>query len=510
MYVSLLIFRLPLLSAAILVSISAFSNVRAQLPITYQVEIDSHHQLFLVTMRIRSPKGRLHLSLPTTTPGSASLENNARYVLRFRATDGDGRQLHWRRLDKQTWEIDVLSSGWVSARYVVHSNTADTLRLASNQLDEHGGFFCPGSVLMYSRTQLPARVALQLKLPAEWKLVTPLEKRGDYLVARNYRELVNSPVQFGTLETRAIAVGGTSWRLIFDKQLPNYDVASFDQNLQKIIKSEIQMLGSAPFREFIVFFHWRPDLEYGGGMEFGKAMIINIGKEWMEDLPDDVSGTFAHETFHMWNAIAFYPKSFHDWDYSRENYTELMWFQEGITSYFAVLAMVRGGVRPTRFFEMISNAVSSYENQKGRGYISISDASVADWINPIETIDVYSGGEVIGFLLDLEIRSATNNAKSLDDMMRLLYRQSKAVNYRGYDERDLVEALNGLAGRDVVNEFMAYVHGKGRINYAAVLKKYGLTVESARTEDGSQYTLRLTKQLNPEQVEFWKQVLSAP
>lgn len=288
----------------------------------------------------------------------------------------------------------------------------DTLRLATNGIDEHGGFFCGASVLMYSPAHLTYPVLLRLKMPPGWKTASPLPNKKEYLFARNYRTVVNSPVEFGNFEERDLLVAGIVFRLIFDKRLPDYDRESFDSNLKNIIAAEIAMFQSAPFKQLLVFFHWRPDLEYGGGMEFGEAMILNIGKAWMEDLPDDVSGTFAHELFHTWNAIAFYPATFSNWDYSRENYTELMWFQEGITSYYAVLAMVRGGVRPNRFLEMLSNALTTYENQAGRGFISVSDASIADWIDPAESIDVYSTGEFIGFLLDLEIRRLTSGKKS--------------------------------------------------------------------------------------------------
>jgi predicted metalloprotease with PDZ domain len=157
-----------------------------------------------------------------------------------------------------------------------------TCRSASNWIDDNGGFFNCGSVLFYSPAHLESAISLKLTLPASWRIATPLADRGGLFVAANYRQLIDSPVQFGDFEERDMTVVNTHWRLIFDAQVPPYDVKAFDENLRRIIATEMQMFGDPPFREFTVLFHWRPDLEYGGGMEFGKAMIVNIGKEWME------------------------------------------------------------------------------------------------------------------------------------------------------------------------------------------------------------------------------------
>jgi predicted metalloprotease with PDZ domain len=149
-----------------------------------------------------------------------------------------------------------------------------------------------------------------------------------------------------------------------------------------------------------------------------------------------------------------------------------------------------------------------YENQPGRGFIALSDASIADWINPVESIDLYSGGEVVGFLLDVEIRRATNSQRTLDDVMRLLYSHAKLPRYRGYSENDLIQCVNTVAGHDLTNVFVAYVHGRGQVDYNAALHDVGVTVKTIKAQDETRYAVELSTDLSPEQQSFWHHFLA--
>ena len=54
-------------------------------------------------------------------------------------------------------------------------------------------------------------------------------------------------------------------------------------------------------------------------------------------------GLIAHEYFHAWNVKRLKPREFAVLDYGRENYTRLLWFFEGFTSYYDDLFVLRSG-----------------------------------------------------------------------------------------------------------------------------------------------------------------------
>jgi len=484
----------------------------AQTRTSYTVEVnDPTTRVFHITMHLHSRNGELRLSMPASTPGEINIKNHARYVLHFNAEDGNGRSLRNHRLDKQTWLVDVPKSQLVVVHYDVHVNYRDLLRLGTNWLDSNGGFIEGSSVFLYQPEELNSPLSLQFKLPPTWRIVTAMraDERGTY-IANNYRQLLDSPIQFGILQERMVSAGNVHCRLVFDAQLPPYDQVAFDENIRKILANETKLMGSAPFEEYTVLFHWRPDLDFGGGLEHGRAMVMNIGKKWMLDLPTNVSGTFAHELFHAWNAKAIHPRDLDRWDYRRENYTTLMWFVEGVTNYYATLVLRRTGVRPREsFYRELSRTISSYESEPGRGLVSLADSGIAEWISPLDSLDYYSGGEVIGFLLDLQIRIATHNVRSLDDVMRGLYLQSKHTPYYGYTENTLIRTVNKVAGRDLAAIFDLYVSGKGAIDYHSLLSRAGLALQESAKENGARnYSISVRTGITDEQKKVLDSLLA--
>src|SRR5262249_29620553 len=63
-------------------------------------------------------------------------------------------------------------------------------------------------------------------------------------------------------------------------------------------------------------------------------------------------------------------------------------------------------------------------------------------------LSYYDKGELIGLCLDLKIRSITKNAKSLDDVMRLLM-QKHNPPLPGYGEDEIRETVSKVAGQDL-------------------------------------------------------------
>lgn len=491
----------------------AFLSFQVQAaPLAYTIEVNDPSSLvFHVTLRLSAPAGILQLSMPASTPG-AYIQNHARYVGKFRAAGEIDQSLTTSRVDKQTWQIIVTKSQVVKVQYDVHVNEDDELRLTTNWLHDDGGFFIGTTIFMYSPGLVNESISLELKLPPTWSVVTPLPTKVDEytFVAANYRELAESPVQFGSLHERAIVAAGKTYRLVFDAQLPPYDENALDKRIKQIAIFLNELFGGTPFEEYIVLFHWRPDLDFGGGLARRNVMVMNIGKEWIDNLPGNLSGTFTHELFHAWNFASFYPRDLGHYDYAHENYTTASWFVEGVTNYYVYLTFARTGlIAEDVFLSILSNEITAYESSPGRGWLSLTEADIAGWVNAIENLNYRSGGAVIGFLLDLEIRLATNSQRSLDDLMRALYQQSRLAGYQGYAEGDLIMAANKTANRDLSRFFDLYVSGKGPIDYDALLARAGLVVQARVDTSGRQsYSIIARTNITGKQSDLLKSLMS--
>ncbi len=131
-------------------------------------------------------------------------------------------------------------------------------------------------------------------------------------------------------------------------------------------------------------------------------------------------------------------------------------------------------------------------------YQSLAQASYKTWSDgPFGTqgeeagksISYYDKGPVVGLLLDFSIRHATQNKKSLDDVMRLLYSRYYKSLERGFTDAEFQQACETVAGISLVN-FFDYVYTTKEIDYKTYLGYAGLKLES--NDDANKKTKKFT------------------
>lgn len=99
------------------------------------------------------------------------------------------------------------------------------------------------------------------------------------------------------------------------------------------------------------------------------------------------------------------------------------------------------------------------------------------------TISYYNKGALLGMLLDLQIRSRTQGAKSLLEVLSSLYHklyEAPPTTYygpgHGYQEQDILDAVNEVAGSDFTAFFRDYVNGTAPLPYGSALGSAGFTL----------------------------------
>jgi predicted metalloprotease with PDZ domain len=225
----------------------------------------------------------------------------------------------------------------------------------------------------------------------------------------------------------------------------------------------------------------------GGGIEHLNSTSLGFQRHRFADAQGWRSfyGLVAHEFFHLWNVKRIRPDALGPFDYTRENYTRSLWVAEGITSYYGDLMVRRAGLVTDReYLEGLARDIQDYQNTPGRLQMSAEEASFNTWIkeyrpdeNSVNSqISYYDKGELLGLLLDLEIRRSSHNAKSLDDVMRYLYHEFYEKN-RNYTPADFQKACELMAGSSLQDFFTKYVRGRDEMPYNAFLSAAGLQLE---------------------------------
>ncbi|HEY7180501.1 MAG TPA: PDZ domain-containing protein, partial [Blastocatellia bacterium] len=462
-----------------------------------------HTHLYEVSLTIGNvATPQLDLSLPIWTPGSYVAREYARNAQDFNAEDGSERPLPWRKIDKATWRIETGAGGdqlkTIRASYRVYANELAT---QTSHLDATHAYFNGASLFMYvpGATGRPHRI--KFITPEGWRVTTPLALRPDpdgYYTAPDYDRLVDSPTEIGTHKLLEFSVLGKPHRAAIWGQY-EFDDERLKTDLAKIVEEGAKLFGGLPYDHYTFIIHVQPGI--GGGTEHLKSNVSMTRPEAFKSERGykGFLGLESHEYFHNWNVKRIRPLALGPFDYQRENYTGGLWVSEGVTSYYGDLLLRRAGlISVNEYLEGLANNIAGYEQTPGRFKQSAESASFDAWIkqyrpdeNSINsTMSYYTSGELLGLIFDIEIRAQTNNAKSLDDVMRLLL-ENHGLPKPGFTDAELKAAFEKVAGVDMTNFWDRFVAGHDEIDFAAYFKKAGLQLTRGY-QPGSPYAASKT------------------
>jgi len=463
--------------------------------ISYRVTVGgTGDRAFHVSAELPVPAGRdtFLVSLPAWTPGSYEIMNFARYVHGFAASTADGHPLFWDKLDQDTWRIATAGARQV---VVTFQTNPDSLALELCRIGPDFAFLNGAALFPYPEGagfDFPSDV--EFDVPAGWRIATGLApggRPGRYRAA-SYHDLVDSPTFLGHFALDSVTVDGKTVRLAIwpDTALTPAVWDSIGESLRRIAATEDRMMGGPPYDDYTVFVYAPPEeLPWAGGLEHRNSQfdIIPLGL-LAPDRRRGILGEFtrpllAHEFFHLWNVKRIRPAAMWPYDYAREQVTPLLWWSEGVTDYYGDVTLARSGLwSPAAFVASANSNAQRVESEPE--IVSAEDASVDTWIHPTwvdEAQYYYPKGSLLGLMLDIQIRAATANAHSLDDVMRALltdfWRRQK-----GFTTSDLLDLVRPwYPGVD--DFYRRYIQGREPLPYQTVLPLGGIAVavQEART-----------------------------
>jgi predicted metalloprotease with PDZ domain len=452
-----------------------------------------------VTVRAAELEGpTVDFAIPDWAPGSYYLQNYSANIQGFHALGANGKELVWRKTDSQTWRVDLAGAKAVTISYQVFG---DTLRNNQAQYNERHAFIGGPSVWMYLVGGKERPVDLAIAVPPGWKVATGMERTSDQTFrAANYDWFADAPLEISDFAEKDFQVLGSTYHVIVHDVEGQKEFSKFAEDMRKFVTTIVPMFSSvtgteqvAPFKDYWFLFHVWPNT--GGGLEHLNSTQIDFSKDWDSQDPAPGYGSqynlklfvTAHEFFHAWNVKRLRPLPLGPFDYSQMVHTPSLWISEGLTSYYGSLALERAGlITPKQYLDEIAYTITKFEQNPGRSERSIEDTSWDTWYNGEVVTQVnnlrntnysyYDGGQIMGHILDFAIRKNTNNRKSLDDWMRLMYSRY-ALPKPGFQPDDAVQAASEVAGADLSSVFRRYVSGKDPIPYEEYFAYAGITVE---------------------------------
>lgn len=499
-----------LVVACVIVPGNAQAKAGSAAAVRYELNFEKPNtHLLAVTIHVSGLSGAsTDFSLPAWSPGAYRIMDYAKNVQDFHATSLNQKPLAWYKTDKQTWRVELAGNQEAIIHYKVFG---DTLSDTTVQYDHRHAHISGPALWMYlvHGKQLP--VMLKINTPSGWRVATGMEHTGDTAFASpDYDTFADAPLEIGNFKEKTFNTLGSTYHVIVHDEMSQTDFTKFAEDTKKLVETLVPCYPnasrqrSAPFTDYWFLFHIAPGSL--GGLEHLNSTQINFSSNWSSTAPTSqlgaglgrYSGDYtlklfvtAHEFYHAWNVKRLRPRPLGPFDYTREVYTPSLWISEGLTSYYGELAIVRAGLEsPQAYLDSIAQLISSFEAEPGRRERSIEDTSWDTWFTSSgmttnlnnTNYSYYDGGQLLGHLLDFAIRQATNNQKTLDDWMRLLY-QSYALPKAGFEPEDAVRAASEIAGKDMSDFFRRYVSGKEPLPYENYFLSAGLRLEKKMTPD---------------------------
>ncbi len=492
--------------------------------IAYRIEIaDLHAHLYRVTLTVQAPAAQQRVSLPVWIPGSYLVREFSKNLQQLEAHQGR-RAVVCAQRDKNSWELSADPSKPLVLRYQVYANDA-SVRTA--WLDSARGFFNGTSLCLRVHGQEDRPHALELvasRSIAGWSAASGLASVdvdsagfGHYL-AHDYDELADCPFELGHYWHGEFKAFGIPHSFVVAGAPPSFDGARLLADTQKICETEIRFwhpapkgaarAGKPPHKRYVFMLNAVDD-GYGGLEHRNSTALVCTRRDLprRDEAASDTAGSttparqsdgyttllglISHEYFHTWNVKALRPAEFARYHYDAEQYTRLLWFFEGFTSYYDDLLLRRCGLLDNAgYLKLLNKTINQVLQTPGRLVQSVAEASMDAWVKyyradentPNATVSYYTKGALVALCFDLTLRA--EGRCTLDDVMRTLWLRCEAGPM---SQADFAAALAECGGRPFDAEIAAWVESRAELPLRELLQRHGVAVH----EDPSQLAQRL-------------------
>ncbi|BCZ15200.1 M61 family peptidase [Acinetobacter baumannii] len=456
----------------------------------YQIEFDDYKQhLVHVTIRFLANPNQ-ELWLPTWIPGSYLIREFSKHIEAVKAYDEAGRMLNIKKTEKNRWRLFNTDNELITVEYDVY---AYDLSVRGAYVDQTRLYINPACVCLGLEGQEQSACELEIFLPDELKhfqLATGLASKslvkGRFtLKADHYDQLIDSPFELADQTRFSFETHGIEHEFVISgTHATNVDRLKTD--IEKICAAEIDLFGSAPFKNY-TFMTMATGNSYGGLEHCNSTSLITP----RDDLPKSNEptepskdyqrflGLCSHEYFHSWLVKFIRPENFANYNLHQEGYTSLLWIFEGFTSYYDDLILLRSGVISQKsYLDLLKSQIDRYLQNPGRFVQTVAESSFDAWIKFYRQDEnsnnagtsYYNKGALVALCLDLGLRL---RGSSLDALMRRLYENTQ--NGVQVNERTIFDLCEELTGDSWVEQINHLINTTEELPLDQLFPEFGLS-----------------------------------
>jgi predicted metalloprotease with PDZ domain len=401
--------------------------------------------------------------LPSWRPGRYELGNFAKNIKGFKVFDQNNKKVDFKKLTKDSWEIDTAGISEIKVDYLYY---AIDLNAGSTFLNAEQLYVNPVNCCVYTDETANENIELKLNIPSAWKIACALKQNEDVLLATNFDELADSPfICSNSLQYNQYEVGGTIFHVWLSGEVKP-DWKRLIKDFKAFTEKQVEKFMEFPVPEYHFLIHILPYKAYHG-VEHQSSTVITLGPSYevFDLMYKELLGVSSHELYHTWNVKAIRPIDMFPYDFKKENYSELGYICEGVTTYMGDLFLYKSGVFNLNqyLFEMNKQLQKHFDNH-GRFNYSVAESSFDTWLDgyvpgtPARKVSIYTEGCLLAFVTDIMVLKATENQLGLDTVMKRLYFDFY-LKGKGVSKADYKAVLENVSGISFDSFFEDFIHG---------------------------------------------------
>ena len=450
----------------------------------YEITIPADdHRVAFVTASLVPTDTEFHMF-----PGANQLPKRwATFVDDFQVRDEKDQVVPVSARDDGTWVLSSLPPGRVSVSYRIrldHEDHAWSGGIDGAAYWREWGVFYTARSLFVVNADSQEDITVEFRLPDQWHVTAPWQTSDDSatrFIVPNQDVLASSIFFAGTHKEVPIKHGQFEFLLALGGEaiLAQEDV--FVDMTSGVLDYYVELMGDVPrlhshdaaVRPVVII----NQAEMTDGEAIGNNVSILLEPSG-DPMSEHIARLlFAHEFFHLWNGKSFTPSGDHS-----------EWFKEGFSNYYTLKALHHiGYLTDESYLDLFANLFyQRYNSDDAVGRLSMTNGELKHDHWGL----IYSGGLLVAIAQDLQIRTATGNSRSLDDLMRYMFDE---YGDNTYELVDIERALGDLNDASQAEFFARHVNGTERIDISRFLALADIEV----TEEDGRTVISVRQDTNP-------------
>jgi len=477
-------------TATIALPITQAKEVVGKVNYSIKITDTAHHLAEVTALFPKTTSTTIDFVMPAWRLGKYKILNLANGIRHFSVTDAKGLELVAKKIDKNTWRVVLDKPSKLAVSYQLYANQLST---RARHIDDTHAYLDGASSFIYSPEFMNLPLTVTVNAPEGWRSQSGMTRQGSHrFSADNYDVLASSPIETGIHEYYSFKADERNYEVVIWGK-GNFNGKEIVADYKKMVVEHGKMWGDYPFQRYLFIIHATKDAS--GATEHINSTVIQkdaLSFSTKKDYQGFIS-TSSHEFVHTWNVKAYRPQGIQQYNYTEENYSDLLWVSEGSTKYFAELMLVRADLLSVDdFLKALAKKVQTYQQKPGRKVMTAQQASFDAWIEGggdranNSSVNIYTKGDVLSLLMDVELLKATAGEEGYALVHKLLYQRYPVVE-KGFSSLDMQNIMEEISGRSFTDFWSRYVESTESIDFNSLFQSLGLKLslkEKSKEEKG--------------------------